>query len=659
MTPSPFRLWATALLCVWLLPVFAQKNDKIKFGKIDPDQVAMTQYEADPFAEAVILYEKQRVSFTINHEGLVLTYDVHRRVKILTSSAEDYANVEVSYLAYKNQEEISSLRAMSYNMEDGELVSQKMEREAIFEEAENEFVNKISFAVPNVKEGSVIEYSYRKISQRLGTIPAWHFQHEIPTMYSELSFDMPDGFNYQRMYRGEPIESLVIEEETYRPDFMQEQGYRYRYTAVDVPAMKEEPYTTSIYNFVGRLQFELQGIYLPQYSLIKDYNTTWKQLDETCQQSSSYVSYLNNKNLIAEMFQSIGITESPEEFVSRASRYIRKNFQWSGYRGIYPSQLLKEMPKEDKTNGAGMNLLLIALARHAGYDAYPVLMSTRKHGAVQTTYPLFDQFNHMIAKIQSGDVYYLVDLTDPFCPLGTLPYADLNSIGLVLDGSGSNWVKLTSDQKTESELRGNFTLGEDGTLKGNVVMIDKGYQAISWRKRFYANEEDEEAYIQARMIADMPSALIEDVRITNLDTLANPLRTECTLTTTDFVNASGDFLYLQPLMFSTQDENPFKLEKRSYPVDFGAGIEDRVSIIYNLPEGYEVETMPEPVRAALPEKGASFTYQVQHVGSMVQVISFLSIDKTMFNAEEYPDVRAFYDFVVKKHGEQLVLRKKS
>lgn len=659
MTFSLLRQMAILLACLSLTPLFAQKQKKVKFGKIDKAQVEMTEYEADPDAEAVILYEKQRTSFDNGSDGLVITYDVHRRVKILTTSAEDYANVEISYIAYNKNESIVGMKAISHNMEDGQLVSQKMERSAIFNEAVNEFVNTISFAVPNAKEGTVIEYSYRKISKRIGTIPPWYFQHEIPVMHSELSVNLPYGFNYQRMYRGEPIATLTISEETYRPDWMEETGYRYRYVAKDVPAMKEEPYTTSIYNFVGRLQFELQGIHLPRYGIIKDYNTTWRQLDETCQKSSSFSSYLANANYLEKMKTWIGNNDSPDAFLGAAAGYIRANYPWNGNRGIYPSDRLRELEIGEKVNGASMNVLFVGLARMAGFEAYPVLISTRKHGAVQSIYPLLDQFNHTIAKISTEEGYFLVDLTDPFCPLGTLPFADLNSIGLVLDGSGSKWVKVNTNQKFEGETRGNFTLSADGTLDGNLTFIDKGYQAIGWRKEYYSTDEDESAYIKERLLEELPSAEMENLKVENMDSIRNPLKTSCDLVINDYVNATGDYLYIQPMLFETQEENPFKLEERSYPVEFGANISHRTTIVLSLPEGYEIETLPEPTRVVLPEKGASFTYQIQSIGGMVQAMSVLDINQTMFSSEEYPNIRAFYDYVVKKHGEQIVLKKKS
>ncbi|MEL7342297.1 MAG: hypothetical protein AAGM67_17575, partial [Bacteroidota bacterium] len=64
-------------------------------------------------------------------------------------------------------------------------------------------------------------------------------------------------------------------------------------------------------------------------------------------------------------------------------------------------------------------------------------------------------------------------------------------------------------------------------------------------------------------------------------------------------------------------------------------------------------------KVVLPEKAASFLYNTASFGNNIQVMVKMSINKDFFLPTEYPDLRAFYNYVVQKHGEQIVLRKKS
>lgn len=86
-------------------------------------------------------------------------------------------------------------------------------------------------------------------------------------------------------------------------------------------------------------------------------------------------------------------------------------------------------------------------------------------------------------------------------------------------------------------------------------------------------------------------------------------------------------------------------------------MEEQYTFSLNLPEGYSVEELPESVRVVLPNQGAAFTFQTRVAGPMLQVVSTLQINQTIFSPEAYPQLREFFDLVVSKHAEQIVLSK--
>ena len=48
-------------------------------------------------------------------------------------------------------------------------------------------------------------------------------------------------------------------------------------------------------------------------------------------------------------------------------------------------------------------------------------------------------------------------------------------------------------------------------------------------------------------------------------------------------------------------ENPFKQEKREFPIDFSFPFENISTTIINLPEGYRVESIPEAMAMQYPQ----------------------------------------------------------
>lgn len=639
---------------------FSQNKKYLRFGKVDPAEVSMEAYEADPDAGAVILFEKEHIYFDFVKEKFQLVFEVHRRVKILSSSEIDQADIEIPYYSYSRMEEIVGIKGMTYNLEGGKIMEYKMERDAIFTDDINEYFSLKKFVLPNVKEGSVIEYVYRKTSERNSYVPNWYFQHEIPAQMSQLMIDIPEGFNFDRVYRGNPLDNLDVTTASYKPDFINVPGVRHIYTGRDIPAMKPEPYTSTISNYVGRLKLELVSVTLPTYGIFQEFNSSWKGMTETMLRSSSYSSYLGKNNDARTLLQQVNADpEDPATFLPSIQSLVKEVARWNGDRGRYPDQKCKELLSSKEGNGASINLLMTALLREAGLNAHPTLISTRDHGAVQSFKAMSDQFNHVVVYVNLGESYVVMDATDPFCPAGTLPFADLNGQGFILDGKGQSWASLESPAKVESWLRGTLNIAEDGKVSGSLVFNDKGYEAVAWRKHLYRNENDEEEYMETRVLEDVPDAEITEIKMENLESLGETLRTKCQFSSSQFSNASGEFIYFQPLMFSTQEENPFETEERSYPVEFGARIDERVTLTITIPEGYEIETLPEPTRVVLPEKAAAFTYNTASIGNTVQVLSTLQINKAFFGPNEYPDLRAFYAYVVNKHAEQIVLKKKS
>lgn len=120
---------------------------------------------------------------------------------------------------------------------------------------------------------------------------------------------------------------------------------------------------------------------------------------------------------------------------------------------------------------------------------------------------------------------------------------------------------------------------------------------------------------------------------------------------------SGDFIYLTPAMFTAFEENPFKLETRTCPVDIPYPMSERIILNLTVPAGYVIEDMHEPVRMSLPDNGASFQFQLSQKGTQFQMISTLKINKLRYEPEEYAGLRNFFSLIAEKFGEQLVLKK--
>ena len=104
-------------------------------------------------------------------------------------------------------------------------------------------------------------------------------------------------------------------------------------------------------------------------------------------------------------------------------------------------------------------------------------------------------------------------------------------------------------------------------------------------------------------------------------------------------------------------ENIYKTDERKFPVDYSYGNSKTFVAQYEIPQGYRVETLPKPVMMAMPDKDASFTLNVAVNDNKIQVIRKFTVNKVMFLPEEYPNLKEFYNQMVAKEAEVIVLKK--
>jgi hypothetical protein len=164
-----------SLLVILPLLVLADKSP-IKLGNISEEELRMTYYPSDSTADAVILCDYGTTKIQINRSegGFQVVYDKICRIKIFNNNGYDWATGSIRlYNDATVKEDISSLKGYTYNMDNGKIQKEKLSKQSIFEEKTSDEWTTIKFTMPEVKEGSVIEYQYQIVSDRLTSLRTW------------------------------------------------------------------------------------------------------------------------------------------------------------------------------------------------------------------------------------------------------------------------------------------------------------------------------------------------------------------------------------------------------------------------------------------------------------------------------------------------------
>jgi Domain of Unknown Function with PDB structure (DUF3857)/Transglutaminase-like superfamily len=666
------------ILCTFLLSIpylsIGQKSP-IKFGEIPMEDMKMTVYPKDSSAEAVVLadFGESQLKYS-QSSGFQLEFERIRRIKILTKEGLDWANFNIPlHRNNSDEEKISGLKAATYNLENGKIVETKAKSESIIKEKYDDNLNFTKVTWPNVKVGSIIEITYKVLSDFVFNFQDWEFQSTIPTVWSEYRVKIPEYFFYEKYMQGyvgleiaettkasssitltssERIgSSTVVSQTTFHNDKIDFTENRNRWAAKDVPAFKEEPYMTSSKDFISKINFELSYTKFPN-SAIKKYMGTWEDINKSYLESLGDV--ITGNNFLKRTTEEVTAGKNtPEEKISAIFNYVRKNFLWDGSKRKYPNEQLKKIMEDKKGSSAEINLLLGAMLEKADIKVNPVLVSTRDNGFVRETTPISSQFNYVVCLAKWEDKTILLDATDKFLPIGMLPERCLNGNGFMIAKEGFKWINLTPSTKAKTTMVADLALVEDDDLKG-ILKIDRtGYHSANARKSFVSKGQSD--YVKE--FVGSKSWDLSKSEFQNENDLQNPFKEVHELNVNEHLTVAGNTYYLSPFIMGKEESNPFKRETRNYPVDFGAPFDIVYIIKITLPTGFVVEEMPKSKVFALPNNAARYLFNVVQSGNSINITSNMSINKGVFTQEEYPNLREFYSQLVAKQAEQIVLKK--
>ncbi|MBK5280413.1 MAG: DUF3857 and transglutaminase domain-containing protein [Bacteroidia bacterium] len=646
-----------------------------EFGEIPPDQLKMTQYEKDSSAAAVVLVDYGQTTMQyLQSEGFVLLFERLTRIKIFTKEGLDHANFSIPlYHSGNSDEKLSGLKAVTYNLENGKVIETKLKNDAIFKEKQDANVDVMKITLPNVKSGSIVEITYKVQSDFLFNFQDWEFQSAIPIMWSEYRARMPEYFNYEKYMQGyvqlaenettKGRNSIIIHSKersegnltrtTFSDDKIDFQETMFRWVAKDVPAFKPEPFITTARDYISKINFELSFTKFPDEP-IKTYMGSWEDINKTFAESPDFGGEVTGNNFLKKTVEEITIGhDSPEDKIGAICNYVKQTIAWDGTNRKYVSKSLKKVLDEKKGNSTDINLLLASMLEKANLIVYPILLSTRDHGFVREATPVSSQFNYMVCMVRLGEKHILLDATDKYLPIGTLPEKCLNGNGLAISKDGSEWIKLLPPGKSKKIVNTELVLDEAGELKGKLQIDRTGYYAQGSRKDYSSKGETD--YL--KNFQSSRSWKISKSEYQNTSELQNAFKEIHEITIADHVTSAGEMIYLSPFVMDKEIENPFKLETREYPVDFGSPFDNMYVIKITIPDNYIVEELPKSKLIALPNGAAKYYLDVAQMGKTINISSGLSVNRSLFTQEEYPNLREFYNQMLAKQAEQIVLKK--
>ena len=398
--------------------VLMAQNPNFKFGSPSNEELTMTSYAPDESAPAVILYQSTRVWYDILAGDFKLYTEVKTRIKILKPEGKEYADVEIPYIDNPQdksmQETISGLKAWSYNMENGKTVKTKMENNNISRERIDKSHMLMKFSIPQAKEGTVVEYQYKKESNYYFYIDTWVAQTEIPVAYTYYNLLIPEYFRFNIDESGIVATENKIEEESLRfvdgnGDALTCTGTRYEFIGRDLPAMKSDSYVFCPLDYCKKVSAELRGLEVPG-ALYKDYTTSWEEIGRLLMADEDFGKRIKRACPIKDLVASSGAEKETDVVKKMAAIYtaLKSRLKWNGDYRLFAESASKTI-KDGTGSNADLNFILLSAYREAGLDARPVVMSRRTKGRLPFSHPSLNHLNTLVVGVVDGQSVHFID----------------------------------------------------------------------------------------------------------------------------------------------------------------------------------------------------------------------------------------------------------
>lgn len=629
------------------------------FGKVTNLEKNLTSYDKDPEANAIYLYERGDNYFKVIDRYIRLVKEYHVKIKILKKEGFDQGTIEIPlYHKGTSAEKITKIKAVTHN---GNNQYNVLPSEIFTEEYSERWRIK-KFTFPKLQVGSILEYSYTIVTPYDYKLDGWEFQSSVPKLYSEFNATIPGNWVYNRALIGSL--KLDVNESKIKKGCFHIDGFEktadcevLKYTMKDIPAFKEEKdFMLAPENYKARLEFELS-----QYNKLdgtsRKFTKTWKDVDKKFRSDKDIGRQLTKKGFFEKNVPEKLLTEGDDlERAHNIYKFVQQHYNWNEAYSTYGEARVKDAFEAKKGNAWEINMSLINLLNAAELPTNLMLLSTRQRGLPKKIHPVMGDFNYIVAKVQIDGKDYLLDATDKYLPFGMLPFRALNHYGRVMDFKNeSYWQNILPEGKNLAQVRAQLTFDlENEKIEGIMNLYNTGYNAIYKNKSI--DLKTEEAYLD-EIEGNMPENFeISEYKFDEERSDGNKVSERIKFESDNPLE--GNKVYFNPFLVQFFESNPFKLETRDYPIDFGYPRTFRYQMNIDIPSGYKVGELPQSIAVRLDQSAIDLKLHVQQNETQVSIAYHLALRNTHFKPKNYDAIKQIFNKAVELQKNSLIVLEK-
>ncbi len=628
---------------------------RAQFREPSREELAMTSDPKAPGAAAVYLYREEISDDTLHFHSLYV------RMKILTEKGKEEATVHVPY--NRTNFRVKDIRGRTIHA-DGTVIPLTSRPSDLTDiKAPGYQRNTMVFTLPSVEVGSIIEYRLDlRYDDDVLLSPTWEIQQKYFVHSAHYAFIHAQSSESRTITnsRGDALNRLMWTLHA-RPDSQMKADVngRYSFDIEDVPPIPNEDWMPPLNSLTWRIEF-----YYTQYASgaefwekearrwLKDADRFAEPGKELKDATAGLVASGDSEDVKARKLYDAVMKLDNTDFSREKSTAERKK------ENLKPIKDATDVWLQKGASGDDLALLYVALARAAGLKAYPVQVVNRNRAIFDASYLSTYQLDDYLAIVVVDGKEVFVDPGQKQCPFGLLSWKHALASGLRGSDKGPGATTTPSNLYTDTKIArvADLTIDKDSDVTGTVRYVMTGEEALRWRQMALRNDTDEvKKRFNESIRGDLPDGVVADFdHFIGLDDQnVNLLAT--VKVTGNLGSVTGRRFFMPALFFEARAKHPFVAEaRREAPVDVEYPRSETDQVVFHLPEGYTVESAPQPANLSWPGH-ALLRINAAARNDTVEVVRNLVFNYTLLDSKAYADLHDFYQKVATADQQQLVL----
>ena len=360
------------------------------------------------------------------------------------------------------------------------------------------------------------------------------------------------------------------------------------------------------------------------------------------------------------------------EYMQRNIRYFAVEIGIGGFQPHTAAEVFQRQWGDCKDKAT----LLSTMLKEVGIDSYYVIVNAYREG-VHPEYASM-HFNHMILAIRlpsgvsDAGLYSVVndpklgkllifDPTNPYVPLGYIPYYEQNTYGLAVGPDGGQLISLPVAPAPSNRLlrTAQLSLSGTGTLSGEVKELSWGSPASQSRGEYIETQPAKRPEILENFLQNfLPNFTVTSASVGNWDQYNTNLLIDYKFASQGYARMAGNELVLRPRVLGDEYTDLLDLfaqdKPRQYGIEFESAARQDDVFDISLPAGYVLDG--EVPAAGFSCDFATYTSKTELKGNVLHYVRTLQIQKVHVPKENLADLKDFLQKVASEQAMYVALR---